>query len=163
APKFNLMGQAHKCEIEVFQLRFLNQETQSEKMSDSLLATAILTSTILISNDEIQMFEVKTDSACCNYSGQMFLTSHRYVLERSAVSRISSLQIPLCCGIPLAFYVDGKEVYRAMLWNKVSSFDNESITATLFGNTLAVSNQLPAIPDFRNNILVSKENSIICL
>src|SRR5690606_32028411 len=45
APKFNLMGQAHKCEIEVFQLRFLNQETQSEKMSDSLLATAILTST----------------------------------------------------------------------------------------------------------------------
>ena len=161
---FNMLGQKHHCEIKFVQLKFVkSQEIRSGKMSDSILATAMLTNTILVSNDEIETFKIKTDSGYCMYAGQPFLTSHQYLLTKKAALRLSSLQVPLCCGIPLAVYVDGKEVYWAMLWNIVSSFGNEGITAILIGHTLTFINQLPAIPDFRNGALVNKRDLVDCL
>jgi hypothetical protein len=59
--------------------------------------------------------------------------------------------------------IDGKEIYRAMLWNIVSSFGNSSVTITLVKDTLVIVNQLPNVPDFRNNILVAKRPLLNCL
>jgi hypothetical protein len=158
------MGQTHNCEIKFVQLRFdETQEIKSGKITDSLLATAKLTNTVLVFDNEIEKFEIRTDSACCTYAGQVFLTSHQYFLTKKAVSRLSSLQIPLCCGIPFAVYVDGKEIYRAMLWNIESSFGNKNITATVFGHTLTLANQLPRITDDRNSALTSKKDLVSCL
>lgn len=139
------------------------QEGKLNKTTDSLLTTAKLTDTILVTDEEIKKFKIKSDSACCTYAGQMFLTSHQYLLTNKAIARLSSLQIPLCCGIPIAVYVDGEEIYRAMLWNIFSSFGNESITATLIGDTLTFVNQLPSVPDFRNSFLANKKYLINCL
>jgi hypothetical protein len=93
----------------------------------------------------------------------MFITTHRYLLTSEAVSRLSGLDIPLCGGIPIAIYVDEKEIYRAMLWNVFSSFGNNSLTMVLINDTLIVNNQLPNVPDFESSILTSKKPFISCL
>jgi hypothetical protein len=159
-----VLGQTNSCVTKIVQLKFDKiQEAKSTKITDSILATAKLTSTILVTDQQIKKFKIKIDTACCIYPGQMFITSHQFTLANKAVARLNSLQIPLCCGIPIAVFVDGKEIYRAMLWNTVSSFGNESITATLIGETLTFVNQLPTIPDFRNSALASKKGKVTCL
>jgi hypothetical protein len=159
-----ILGQTNHCNTKIIQLRFDKiQEVKSNNITDSLLTTAKLTETILVNEEAIKKFKIKLDSACCTYAGQMFLTSHQYLLTNKAVASLSSLQIPLCCGIPIAVFVDGKEIYRAMLWNSFSSFGNESITARLIGDTLTFVNQLPSIPDFRNGSLANKNDLINCL
>jgi hypothetical protein len=149
-------GQTNDCKIKIIKLQLdKNQIVKPGGVTDSLLKLAKLTS-ILLENSDIQKFDVKTDSACCNYFGQIYLTSHQYLLTSEAVSKLSTLDIPLCCGIPVAIYIDDKEIYRAMLWNVYSSFGNKSMTVSLVQSSLIITNQLPSIPDIRNNDLFRK-------
>ena len=158
------LGQTNNCKTKIVQLRFDKiQEVKSNRITDSLLTTAKLTDTILVTDEEIKKFKIRLDSGCCTYAGQMFLTSHQYILTNKAIARLSLSQISLCCGMPIAVYVDGKEIYRAMLWNSLSSFGNESITATLIGDKLTFVNQLPSIPDVRNGSLANKKDLVNCL
>lgn len=157
-------GQMKVCKIKIIRLQFdKSQQVKPGEVTDSLLALAKSTTSILVDNSDIKRFDIKTDTACCIYAGQMFVTSHRYLLSSKSVSRLSALDIPLCCGIPIAVYVDNKEIYRAMLWNTVSSFGNKSLTMTLTQNTLIITNQLPSVPDFRNTILTSRTSLPDCL
>ena len=162
---FTAFGQTKPCKIKIIRLRFENnQQIKQGKITDSLLALAKLTTSTLIDNADIKTFELKIDSACCTYAGQIFTTSHRYVLTSETVSHLASLDIPLCCGIPVAIYIDDKEVYRAMLWNVVSSFGNKSLTMTLVNDTLIVNNQLPNVPDFLSSgILTNNKQLANCL
>ena len=121
------------------------------------------TGSVLVHDNEIERFDVKTDTACCIYAGRMFITSHRFSLTKQAASRLSAMGIPLCCGIPAAIVINGKEVYRAMLWNNLSSFGNKSLTMTLLQDTLILINQFPNVPDFRSSILTTKTPLVNCL
>jgi hypothetical protein len=157
-------GQTNTCKIKIIRLQFdKSQQVKPGEVTDSLLALAKLTTSILVDNSDIKRFDIKTDTACCIYAGQMYVTSHRYLLSSKSLLRLSALDIPLCCGIPVAMYVDNKEIYRVMLWNMVSSFGNKSLTMTLAQNTLIITNQLPSVPDFRNSILTSKNSLPDCL
>jgi len=157
-------AQKHNCQIKIVKLKFAkNIDSKSSGVSDGLLTSANPTDSLLVSDTEIKKLEIKTDSACCTYTGQIYLTSHQYTLTKKAVSRLSALQIPLCCGIPFVVYINETEVYRGMLWNVVSSFGNKTITATLIGDKLTITNQLPRIPDFRNSILTLKKPLVNCL
>ena len=157
-------AQKQSCRVEIVRLEFdKTREQKSQQITDSLLMLAKTTSSILVSDDEIKKFDVKIDTACCTYAGAMYITSHRYLLTKQAVSRLSGLEIPLCCGIPVAILVDGKEVYRAMLWNPISSFGNKSLTATLVQDTIVVVNQLPNVSDFRNGTMTTKAPLLKCL
>jgi len=157
-------GQTNACRIEIIRLKFdKNHQVKAGEVTDSILTLAKLTTSVLVGKSDIKDFDIKIDTVCCIYAGQMFVTSHHYLLTSKAVSQLSALDIPLCCGIPVAIYVDDKEVYRAMLWNVLSSFGNKSLTMTLIKDTLIVANQLPSVPDFRNNILISKSLLPACL
>jgi|GEM_PF-2971035 len=162
---FSAFGQTNPCKIKIIRLKFdKGQQVKPGQVTDSLLALAKLTASTLVDNAEIKKFEIKTDTACCTYAGQMYITSHRYLLTSETVSHLTKLDIPLCCGIPVAIYVDDKEIYRAMLWNVVSSFGNKSLTMTLVNDNLIVNNQLPDVPDFRSSgILTSKKQLVSCL
>ncbi len=150
-------GQTNDCKIKIIRLQLdKNKIVKTGEVTDSLLKLAKLTINELLENSDIKKFDVKTDSACCHYAGQIYLTSHQYLLTSEAVSKLSSLDIPLCCGIPVAIYIDEKEIYRAMLWNVYSSFVNKSMTATLVQGSLIITNQLPSIPEFTNNDLLRK-------
>lgn len=140
-----------------------DQQVKSGEITDSVLVSAKPTNSILVNNFEVKKFDIRTDTACCTYAGQMIITSHRYLLTNEAVSRLSGLDIPLCCGVPIAIYVDEKEIYRAMLWNVFSSFGNKSLTMVLLNDTLIVNSQLPNVPDFRSSILTSKKQFVSCL
>jgi hypothetical protein len=156
--------QKDRCEIKIIKLRFEKTlESKLGNINDSLLKLAEPTTSVLANNVGIKKLKIGSDSACCNYVGMYSLTSHYYSLTKEAVSRLEALQIPLCCGIPIAVYINNREIYRAMLWNSLSSFANNSITATLFNDELIFVNQLPKIPDFRNGILRKKNHLVDCL
>jgi hypothetical protein len=157
-------SQRQSCNVEIVRLEFdKSRDQKSQEITDSLLMLAKSTGSVLVSDNEIKKFDIKTDTACCTYAGAMYITSHRYSLTKQAISRLSGLNIPLCCGIPVAILVGSKEVYRAMLWNVVSSFGNKSLTMILLQDTLVVVSQLPNVPDFRKSILTSKRPLIECL
>ncbi len=161
---FSATAQTKTCNVKIIKLKFDTiQQVKPIEVTDSLLAIATLTTTILADNSDIVKFEIKIDTVCCSYVGQMYVTSHRYLLTSKSASQLSALNIPLCCGIPAAVYVDGKEVYRAMLWNVLSSFGNKSVTITLVKDTLIVTNRLPRAPDFNNGILTDKSLLPECL
>ena len=162
---FSTFGQTNSCKIKIIRLKFdKNQQVKPGEVTDSLLALAKLTTSTLLDNSDIKNFDIKTDTACCIYAGQMFVTSHRYWLTSKAALQLSTLDIPLCCGIPVAVYIDNKEIYRIMLWNVLSSFGNKSLTMTLLNDTLIVNSQLPNVPDFRSSgILTIKKQSVSCL
>lgn len=128
--------QGQTCRVEIVILEFDRSHRQNpQEITDSLLMLAKPTTFTLVHSKEIKKFEVKTDTACCTYAGQMLITSHQFSLTKQAASRLSTLKVPLCCGIPVAILVDNKEVYRATLWNAVSSFANKCLTMTLLQDT----------------------------
>jgi hypothetical protein len=157
-------SQEQNCRVKIVRLVFDETHTQrTQELTDSLLVLAKTTGSILVHDNEIKSFEVRTDTACCTYAGQMFITSHWFSITKQAASRLSGLDIPLCCGVPVAIVVNSKEVYRAMLWNTGSSFGNKSLTMTLQHDTLAVVSPPPNVPDFRSSILKTKTPLVNCL
>lgn len=62
---FSTVAQVHNCKIKIIKLKFerdLNGKTG--ELTDSLLALATLTTTILLDNSSIKKFSIKTDTAC---------------------------------------------------------------------------------------------------
>jgi hypothetical protein len=160
--------QSKGCVVKLVRLKFdKTTELKSKVINDSLLMLAVPTDTTLAGNSDIRKFEVKIDTlradTAITNEGMFLITSHRIILTTDAASRLVRFQIPLCCGIPVALMLDGKEIYRAMLWNPVSSFGNKSITMTLIGDELVIVNQLPKVTDDRNSILKSKSALVNCL
>ena len=50
-----------------------------------------------------------------------------------------------------------------MIWNNLSSFGNKSITLTLVGDTLVVTNQLPSVSDVNDDGLAGTQDLVNCL
>ncbi len=150
-----LKAQTSNCDFKIVQLRLDNGDTS--------LYFAKLTKKTLIVNSDIKHYEVRTDTGCCTYVGKVYSRSHHFALTKQAVARLFLLKIPLNGGIPVAVYVDNNEIYRARLWNPLSSFGNQSITMTLTRDTIIVTNELPVKADFHNQELTQKIPVIKCL
>jgi hypothetical protein len=132
-------------------------------MKDSILAAAKTTNNILVSDTEINRFEKKIDTSFITNSEYIYKTTLQIVLKDKAVSRLSNLDIPLSCGIPVGVYINEKEEFRFSLWNIISSFGSETITANLWGNKLVLQNQLPNNADSSINFLMKNNVFLNCL
>jgi hypothetical protein len=153
-------AQKQDCVIKLVRLEYEKSiEHKSSMMKDSILAAAKTTNNILVSNTEIKRFEKKIDTSFITNSEYIYKTTLQIVLKDKAVSRLSNLEIPLSCGIPVGVYINEKEVFRFSLWNIISSFGSETITANLWGNKLVLQNQKPNIADSSKKNLM--ENNII--
>jgi hypothetical protein len=131
------------CSMQIIRLKFDERfQPNGEQLSQRVLSLAKPTDSILVDNEDVMSFSLHTDTACCTYAGSMFITSHKYELTDEAATRLSKLQIPLCCGLPVALKIGGKEVYRGILWNPFSSFASKSVTITLVDKTMIVTNRL---------------------
>lgn len=160
----SVSGQTDSCRIRIVQLKFdKNPPAKAGAVTDSLLALATETDTILLDHTSILQFIVKTEPVCCTYSKHSSTTSHFFRLSGKTASPLTNTPIPLCCGVPVAIYINDKEIYRAMLWNPVSSFSNNSVTAILVQDTLMVSNGLPGVPDTLHGILANTKSLPDCL
>jgi hypothetical protein len=152
------------CSVQIVRLKFDDTfKPNGEQVNTRVLLLAKSTDVILINNTDITKFSIQTDTICCTYPGYMYVTYHQFELIEKAAVRLAGLEIPLCCGVPVALKIDDKEIYRAMLWNSLSSFGNKSVTMTLVENDLIITNQLPNVPGYVNDILVSKYSGIRCL
>jgi hypothetical protein len=164
ASAYCALGQTHACIVKVVRLEFeKTRQVGPEEITDSLLALARPTSYVLVEDSEISGFQIRTDTACCNYAGPIIGTSHRYSLADKARARLLALNIPLCCGIPVAVYIDNEEVYRASLWNPLSSFGSRCLAMTLIRDGLMVANHLPIVADSGDSILTKKSYLLKCL
>jgi hypothetical protein len=114
--------QTDSCRVQFIRLKFSDTfQPNGEQMNDRVLLLAKATDSLLISDSAIKKFRIETETIYGTYES-MLITSHQYELTDESVSRLSSLQIPLRCGMPVAVKVCGIEVYRGMLWHPVSSF-----------------------------------------
>lgn len=160
----SVSGQTDSCRIRIVQLKFdKNPPATAGAVTDSLLALAAETDTILLDHTSILQFTVKTEPVCCIYTNHVITTSHLYRLSGKTAPPLTNTTIPLCCGVPVAIYINDKEIYRAMLWNPVSSFGSNSVTAMLVQDTLMVSNGLPGVPDSLHGILANSKSMPDCL
>jgi len=144
-------GQSGKCDFEIRVL--YSRGSQHLNKLDSLE----FTDQVLVRTTDVNGIQRKIDTACCTYAGAVYFTSYRVKLSSDCVSRMAHLNIPLCCGIPVAIFQNGKEKFRARLWNIFSSFSTTDVVIILSGQNITIQNQLPNVNDQLNSKLIENE------
>lgn len=118
---------------------------------------------VLLEDSDIINVQVQVDSGCCWYGGMIYNTKYVFTITQEAAIRLRTIPIPLSSGIPVSLRIDDVEIFRASLWNKLSSFANDSITIMQFDNILRVTNRLPAIGDHVASRLRETTTKFQCL
>jgi hypothetical protein len=153
-----------RCFIEIVRLEPNKVIWQNKPiLTDSILNLPTTQKEILVHNREIKTIEISSDSMNCNAEGALVIKSLQYTLTPAAIMRLTALDIPLCCGIPVAVKLNNVELYRAVLWNPVSSFSNKCVTMFLIQDKLIVTNQLPEVPDGKILIHTKASFEVTCL
>jgi hypothetical protein len=93
--------QTDSCRVQFIRLKFSDTfQPNGQQINDRVLLLAKTTDSLLISDSDIRKFRIETETMYGTYAS-MLITSHKYELTDEAVSRLSALQIPLCCGMPV--------------------------------------------------------------
>jgi hypothetical protein len=98
------------------------------------------TDSMLLRHSDILKMRIQVDTASYSYGSRVYKTTHVFTITDEAAKKLNAIPIPLSSGIPVSLRIDGVEIYRAFMWNPLSSFACHSITITQFGNTLIVTN-----------------------
>jgi hypothetical protein len=89
-------AQKHNCQIKIVKLKFAkNIDSKSSGVSDGLLTSANPTDSLLVSDTEIKKLEIKTDSACCTYTGQILPHFSPVHIDKESRFPLSALQISI--------------------------------------------------------------------
>jgi hypothetical protein len=132
------------CKIEFYLLKKFKpgSDTTKKSMANFSVDMNDLADTAFIKDNEIIGYSFKTDTI--KYNGKsMIATRQMFKVVASVTERINKLNLPLCCGRQFALVVNGQIVYAGYLWNLVSSFGCDGITAFAYDNRIEILRKLP--------------------
>lgn len=147
--------------IEFYLLKSLKPNLDTTKKLSAQFSVDIpdLEDTAFIKDHEILGCMFKKDTV--KFEDSIFIDNRqRFEVPAAVTKRINNLKIPLCCGRQFALVVNGEIVYSGYLWNFVSSWGCDGITAFAHDNRIDILRKLPDY-DFANDSEDPRRNSIL--
>ena len=160
----NSFGQTENrqtCKVEIYLLKSVKPslDTSSKLRGPFSANVTDLADTAFIKDHEILGYTFKRDTI--KFKDSIFIDNRQMFEVTSAVTdRINNLKIPLCCGRQFALAVNGNIVYTGYLWNLVSSWGCDGITAFAHDTKIDILRKLPDY-DFAIDSEDPRRNSIL--
>jgi hypothetical protein len=138
---FAQTGSKQSCKVEFYLLKRIapNIDTTKKITSGQFHVTlSDLQDTAFIKNIEITSGFIRRDTTRFSPTNIKIRYNYGFNLSKSAIQRINSLSIPVCCGEQFAVVVSGQICYTGYFWNLVSSFSCDWTTALVNGNSVHI-------------------------